>query len=106
MRRTGSRRRAALQGQPKVASGAGLTVSFTVTNTGTRAGAETAQVYGAKDAYGAIRHLIGWNKIALAPHESKTVTIVADKRLLAAFDVGQRAPEVGEVGWFLQGRFG
>lgn len=72
----------------KVTGGRTLSVSFDVTNTGTRAGYDTPQVYAACDLTGmsSIRHLIGWNKLLLNPGETKRVSIAADQRLLANFD--------------------
>jgi len=68
----------------KAAGGATLTASFDVRNTGTRRGKTVAQVY-AKPPTGPSR-LIGWSKVDLALGETKRVTIVADRRLLARFD--------------------
>jgi beta-glucosidase len=61
-----------------------LTVSFTLKNTGPRAGMETAEVYAAPP--GGVRRLIGWKKVALKPGESRRVRVFADPRVLAAYD--------------------
>ncbi|HEX4191482.1 MAG TPA: glycoside hydrolase family 3 C-terminal domain-containing protein [Stellaceae bacterium] len=67
-----------------------LTASFTVTNTGKRAGADVPQVYASVSTKtGMLRRLIGWNKVSLAPGESKRVRVTADPRLLAQFDEAQ-----------------
>ena len=52
-------------------------VSFTVRNTGKRAGAEIAQVYVGLPAAAQEppKRLVAWEKIRLAPGESKTVTL-------------------------------
>jgi len=75
----------------RISGGKTVTASFTVTNTGKRAGADVPQLYatvsGAKR--GTLRRLIGWNKITLAPGASRRVRIVADPRLLARFDEAQ-----------------
>ena len=63
-----------------------LRVSFTVKNIGDRAGMDTAQVYGSRLGLGMDR-LIGWKKVALQPGESRRVSIVAEPRVLAEFDV-------------------
>jgi beta-glucosidase len=68
---------------------AAKTVTFTVTNTGNRAGAEIAEVYaqlpnGADES--SYRRLVGWQRIPLAAGESKTVTIPIDSRVLETFD--------------------
>ncbi|MGB8364240.1 MAG: beta-glucosidase [Rhizomicrobium sp.] len=72
----------------KVEGGKMLDVSFDVTNTGTRPGLDTPQVYAAAELgdQETIRHLIGWNKIALNPGETRRVSVSADPRLLAVFD--------------------
>jgi beta-glucosidase len=75
----------------RVSGGATLSVSFTVTNIGQRAGAEVPQIYAAvPEANGALKHLIGWSKLALAPGESRRVHVTADPRLLAHFDESQQ----------------
>jgi beta-glucosidase len=70
----------------KVSSGETVTVTFTVTNTGKVAGADVPQVY-LTDAPDAKRmRLLGFERVALAPGASRTVTITAEPRLLARFD--------------------
>jgi beta-glucosidase len=71
-----------------IARGDPLTVMFTVTNSGTRAGIETAQVYAALPAAAAEppNRLVGWNQVALAPGESKRVTISVPHERLNIFD--------------------
>ncbi|UTP40159.1 beta-glucosidase [Phenylobacterium sp. LH3H17] len=67
-----------------VEGGETLTVSFDVTNIGDRAGIDTPQVY-ATVAGGP--RLIGWSRVALAAGETRRVTVTADPRLLASYDV-------------------
>jgi beta-glucosidase len=64
------------------------TVSFTVKNTGKRAGTEIAQVYATlPEAAGEpFKRLVGWERIELAPGESKTVTVAVDPRVMSIFD--------------------
>jgi beta-glucosidase len=72
----------------KVAGGRTVTASFTVANTGKRAGTDVPQLYATVPTGdgGAIRRLVGWSKVALAPGESRRVSITVDPRLLANFD--------------------
>lgn len=65
-------------------------VSFDLTNTGNRAGAEVAQVYVA-DTHSEIprppKELKGFVKLHLAPGETQRVTVDLDRRSFAYFDV-------------------
>jgi beta-glucosidase len=69
-------------------NGDGLTATFTVTNTGKRAGTEIAQVYSSLPASAGEppKRLIGWARVELAPGESKVVTVAIDKERLSVFD--------------------
>ncbi len=73
-----------------------LQVNFSVTNTGKRSGAEVAQVYTMLPASAGepFKRLIGWQKVALAPGEIKTVTIAVDPLYLSIFDVEKNAWEL------------
>jgi beta-glucosidase len=64
------------------------TVSFAVKNTGKRAGAEIAEVYAQlPDAAGEpFKRLVGWQRVELAPGESKTVSVTIDSQILSIFD--------------------
>jgi beta-glucosidase len=88
-------------GELKVASSGSLAslqspleVKFKVSNTGSRAGAEVAQVY-----VGTLptavptppRQLAGFAKVQLAPGESQTVTVQIDPRSLSYWDTSTRA---------------
>jgi beta-glucosidase len=70
------------------ADGAQRSVSFALKNTGKRAGAEVAQVYATlPEAAGEpFKRLVGWQRIELAPGESKTVTVAVDARVISIFD--------------------
>ena len=72
----------------KVTPGDSTEVSFTVKNTGKRAGSETAQVYASlPDAAGEPpNRLVGWTKIDLAPGESKQVRVPVSRERLQIFD--------------------
>jgi beta-glucosidase len=71
-----------------VKSGDGLTVSFTVKNSGKRGGTEIAQVYASlPDAAGEPpKRLVGWARVDLKPGESKVVTIPVERDRLNVFD--------------------
>jgi beta-glucosidase len=73
-----------------VTGGATIEASVTVTNTGDKPGKEVVQLYltGAPDR--SERRLLGFEKVDLAPGESKRVTLAADPRLLANYDVARR----------------
>ena len=66
-------------------------VTFTVKNTGARAGAEIAQVYvELPEAAGEpFKRLAAWDKVDLAPGESQTVTLKLDPHYLAIFNADQ-----------------
>ena len=63
-------------------------VTFTVRNTGTRAGVEIAQVYATPPpaAGEPFRHLAGWQRVSLTPGQSKQVSVHLDRRPLSIFD--------------------
>jgi beta-glucosidase len=68
---------------------AGLdSVTFTVRNTGKRAGAEIAQVYAGlpSAAQEPPKRLVAWERIPLAQGESKTVTLAIDPKFLSIFN--------------------
>jgi beta-glucosidase len=70
----------------EVSGGETVTASFTVTNTGDRAGADVPQLY-LTEAPGERRmRLIGFERVALEPGEARRITVAADPRLLARFD--------------------
>jgi beta-glucosidase len=66
--------------------GATITATFTVRNTGKVAGTDVPQLYLTSLAGTHELRLIGWDKLQLAPGESRRVTLTADRRLLARFD--------------------
>lgn len=73
----------------KLTSGKSVRLSFNLANTGTRAGAEIAEVYAVLPANAAEppKRLVGWSKVKLAPGESKEVTIEIDPWYLSIFNV-------------------
>ena len=79
---------------------AGRTVTFTVTNTGAVAGTEVAQVYVTLPAAAGeeFARLGGWQRVALAAGETKTVSVALDPALLSVYDEG--------TGWkLLEGQY-
>ncbi|HEX4037445.1 MAG TPA: glycoside hydrolase family 3 C-terminal domain-containing protein [Acidobacteriaceae bacterium] len=68
--------------------------TFTVRNTGDRAGAEVAQVYAVlpqSTGESNYKRLVGWNRVTLAAGESKTVTVGMNPLTLSIFDVARNA---------------
>jgi beta-glucosidase len=72
----------------KVTPGQTPAVTFTVKNTGARAGAEIAQVYVTLPlaAGEPFKRLVAWEKLQLAPGEAKTVTLRLDPHYLEIFN--------------------
>lgn len=68
-------------------------VSFTVTNTGSRPGAEIAEVYAGLPAAAGEppKRLVGWSKIKLNAGESKEASVVVDPKYLSIFNVDKNA---------------
>jgi len=69
------------------------TVRFTVRNTGSQAGTEIAQVYvalpaAAKEDY---RRMVAWERVKLAPGESKEVTLKFNPLYLSVFNTDNNA---------------
>jgi beta-glucosidase len=70
----------------KVTGGKTLTVTFDVLNTGQRAGTDIPQVYLTAAAGAPDLRLVGFSRAALEPGERKTITVMADRRLLGHYD--------------------
>jgi len=77
----------------KVVAGKEPTVTFTVKNTGSRAGAEVAEVYVALPAAAEEppKRLAGWSKVQLKPGESREVSLTINPRELSIFDESTNA---------------
>ena len=77
----------------KLTSGKSVRVSFRLTNTGSRAGAEIAEVYAVLPASAAEppKRLVGWSKVNLGPGETKEVAIEVDPLYLSIFDADKDA---------------
>ncbi len=70
-----------------VEDGASLSVTLDVTNSGSRSGTDLVQLYLTKAGGQPALRLLGWCKVALEPGETRTVTIAAEPRLLADYDL-------------------
>jgi beta-glucosidase len=70
--------------------GGNVTATFTVTNTGSRAGTEVAQVYATlPPGLGEPpKRLVGWARVDLRPGQSQQVNVVIPARRLAIWNVG------------------
>jgi len=71
----------------KVDDAAGLKVSFDVTNTGKVAGADTPQLYVTAGKRKPMVRLAGFQKVDLAPGETRRVTLSVEPRILADYDI-------------------
>lgn len=63
-------------------------MTFTVKNSGSRAGAEIAEVYAAlpESAGEPPKRLVGWSKVQLNADESRQVSLTIDPKYLSAYD--------------------
>jgi beta-glucosidase len=73
----------------KVEPGTTPRVTFTVTNTGKRPGAEVAEVYASLPAVASEppKRLVGWSKVKLDRGKSKQITVEVDPKYLSIFNV-------------------
>jgi beta-glucosidase len=71
----------------------GMRVTFSVKNTGRRAGTEIAQIYaGLPSGTGEPpKRLVGWTKVTLKPGESKNVSVQVEPLFLSVFDAQRHA---------------
>ncbi|GLY43678.1 glycosyl hydrolase [Amycolatopsis sp. NBRC 101858] len=85
-------------------TGHGATATFTVRNTGKRAGAEVAQLYlGFPPAAGEPpRQLKGFSRVELAPGQARRVTIDLDARDFSVWDTGSHAWQPVKGGFTVQ----
>jgi beta-glucosidase len=77
----------------QVTAGHEPTVRFTVKNTGSRAGQDVAEIYASlpEGSGEPPKRLVGFSKVALAPGESKEVSVSIDPKYLSIFDVDHDA---------------
>ncbi|RXS94632.1 glycosyl hydrolase [Silvibacterium dinghuense] len=74
-----------------------VTVTFTVTNTGSREGAEVAQLYigdPSAKVKRPVKELKGYQKVHLKPGESQQVTLTLDRRAFAYWDTASNGWKV------------
>jgi beta-glucosidase len=64
-----------------------LSISFDVVNSGSRAGADVPQMYVTRDGSKAPMRLAGFTRVTLKPGEVRRVTLTAEPRILADYDV-------------------
>ena len=79
----------------------GRAASFTVTNTGQRAGDEVAQLYLVSRVGQKTRRLVGFQRLNLQPGASAQVTMTIDPRLLADWKNGGWSMPAGDYGFAL-----
>ncbi len=79
-----------------ITGGETLSATFTVTNTGQREGADVPQVYLTQAAGDRRMRLLGFERVELKAGESRSVTLTADPRLIARFDVGAGGWRIAE----------
>ena len=91
----------------KVNAGKSPRVTFTVTNTGSRAGAEVAEVYASLPAAAAEppKRLVGFSKVWLNQGESKEVSVDVDPKYISIFSVQKNGWQLipGEYGFMVGG---
>ncbi|SOJ52825.1 Thermostable beta-glucosidase B [Mycobacterium simulans] len=71
-----------------VTGGDTVTASFTVVNTGDRAGVDTPQLYLTATPSESRLRLLGFERVDLEPGQAHRVSVQADPRLLARYDAG------------------
>jgi len=91
----------------KVTPGKTTRVAFKVKNTGSRPGAEVAEVYAALPASAgeSPKRLVGWSKVQLNPGESKEVTVEVNPKYLSIWDVKAHGWQLvpGDYGFMVGG---
>lgn len=70
----------------KIAGGDTIVATFTLTNTGKMTGADVPQLYLTEAPDERRMRLLGFQRVELAPGESREITLTAEPRLLARFD--------------------
>jgi beta-glucosidase len=73
--------------RPVVAGGKTLSISFEVVNSGSRAGADVPQMYVTREGSKVPMRLAAFTRVTLKPGEVRRVTLTAEPRILADYDV-------------------
>lgn len=73
-------------GKAQVSGGRRLTVSFDVTNTGQRDGADVPQVYVTREGSGKPMRLAAFQRVTLKAGETRRITLTAEPRIVADYD--------------------
>ena len=73
-------------GPLQVTSGRALVAETRVTNTGARAGADVVQVYLVSEVGKPTRRLVGYQRVLLAPGETRNVRLTLDERLVGRWE--------------------
>ena len=78
-----------------------LSLSFKITNTGAVKGKDVPQVYVSplNAKWEAPKRLAGWDKVELAPGESKEVSVTVDPRLLGMYDSKSKTWRIAKGGY-------
>ncbi|MRW88992.1 glycosyl hydrolase [Duganella sp. FT80W] len=78
-----------------------LTVNFKITNTGAVKGKDVPQLYVAplNAKWEAPKRLAGWDKVELAPGESKQLSVTVDPRLLGTYDSASKTWRIAKGGY-------
>ena len=78
-----------------------LSLSFKVTNKGAVKGKDVPQLYVAplNAKWEAPKRLAGWDKVELAPGESKEISVTVDPRLLGVFDSKSKTWRIAKGGY-------
>ncbi|MEO7169419.1 MAG: beta-glucosidase [Pseudomonadota bacterium] len=73
--------------RPVVTGGKTLSISFEVVNTGRSAGTDVPQMYVTRDGSNAPMRLAAFKRVTLKPGESRRVTLTAEPRVVADYDL-------------------
>jgi beta-glucosidase len=83
-------------GDLTVVPGKNPSFSFRVSNTGSRPGTDTPQIYLLSAPNRTQLRLLGWARVTLQPGESRDVQVTADPRLLANWEQGKHGWSIGQ----------